>query len=115
MIYVSAAYFAQYHTDMSEVEETLRQMIKHWPIRAWVHASEARDQVNINWSIDTTPTDIYRDLGAQLDGAAQQLTDCPPDFIGITYQGQDFYYSTHRSWSDARRKELTDAAQLVAA
>ena len=116
MIYISAAYFAQYHADLSEVEEALRQAIKSWPHRAWIHVSEARDQIGINWSQDADPQDIYTYLGLALDAAAQQLAEfVPADFVSVTYNDQDHYYSVQRSWSDMRRNELTEAAQIAAA
>lgn len=108
MMYLSATYFAKYHADISEVEETVRGLVKTWPAYPRVYISIGNEQINVNWSqaADPLPENVYAYLGMAVDGALYALRVCAPDMVSAMLRNGDRSYNTYACYHSDKQAEL---------
>lgn len=110
-MHLSATYFDKYHADMSEVEQQVRAIIAAWPDRVYVTVGET--QINLLWTADADPQDVYAYLGMALDGILNALRHCPPDMASVSIRRGDRYFNTYTTYtSDEQQQREAQAAAI---
>lgn len=100
-IYVSAAWFAKYHTDIPGIYHELECAVKTFPFHAYAHMSNAEDQIGITWTDNSAvPLDTAARLQTILDNTTALLTDLDPDMISASTSAGDRHYTLYWTYDD---------------